>query len=435
MNHGSFGRVRTSAAPERAPGQAAKYRILTDLGQAGMADVFLGVATGNEGAADLVVLKMLRSDLATSQEFASLFAQEARLALHVHHPNLVRARELELVDDRLAIVLDYTDGVSLSQVAKTLSCDPALRLRVGLHTLLDTLAGLHCIHELCDDDGAPLDLVHRDLSPNDVFLTYDGQVKLLDFGLTRPAPAASRTPRAVRRGKVHYMAPEQMLDEELDRRADVFAAGALLWELLAGERLWKSDNPVVVMHCLFSGAIPSPAALNPALPDELVAICMKALAPERDDRYATALELRNDLEEYVASAGLTMTASELGELLSGLFAQQRENLQAIIAQQLLEVAAGPAVARGRRAARRFGNARLGVASAFLGALFLSVLALAATRARDAGPTAFAATAPQAPSAVAPVVWEVPDSIDPAPSVQAVPRRPVTKKAGDGRRGP
>ncbi len=168
-----------------------------------------------------------------------------------------------------------------------------------LRILVDALAGLHHAHELCDFDGKPLQVVHRDVTPHNIFLTYAGQVKVVDFGIAKALSSSSETRTGVLKGKVAYMAPEQAMGERVDRRADVFSAGMILWEVLAGKRPFKGVPDVAILQKLVNGGIVSPTTVKEDIPAELERICMKALAHDRDERYATAADMGADLEKAI----------------------------------------------------------------------------------------------------------------------------------------
>jgi serine/threonine-protein kinase len=202
------------------------------------------------------------------------------------------------------------------------------------------LAGLHHAHELCDFDGAKLEVVHRDVSPHNVFITYDGQVKIVDFGIAKALRrSAAETRQGVLKGKIKYMSPEQVLNKRIDRRADVFAAGVLLWEAAVGQRLWQGVDELDVMQALVGKKIPSsPRSKNPDVPEEIDRICQRALAP-LDERYATALDMQNDLQKYLSSD--RPTERELGDYISSLFDDKRQLLRSIIEEKLAQIATMP----------------------------------------------------------------------------------------------
>jgi serine/threonine-protein kinase len=268
-----------------------------------MADVYLAVAQGPAGFgfSKLTVIKRLRPSLANDREFVSMIVDEARLAARLNHPNVVQTLEAGRVAKHYFIAMEYLEGQPFDRLlSRAHRRNGGMRKDLGYVVVSDMLAGLHHAHELCDYDGAPLNVVHRDVSPHNVFITYDGQVKVVDFGIARASNRATYTATGVVKGKVFYMAPEQACGDALDRRADIFSAGILLWEIAVGRRIWHDKDDVVVMHQLTSGGYPaSPQEIDPSVPDGVDAICRKALAREPADRYSTAADMQADLDRVI----------------------------------------------------------------------------------------------------------------------------------------
>jgi serine/threonine-protein kinase len=320
-----------------------RYRIVLPLGQGGTADVYLAVAEGPSGFHKLVVLKVLKPAFANDPDFRSMFLAEARLAARLHHPNIVQTNEVIEVDGVPILVMEYLDGQPLSQVIVR-GKDAGFSLAMQLRVLVDALGGLHRAHELSDFDGTPLAVVHRDVSPHNVFVTVEGQVKVLDFGIAKLERSMVETEVGTVKGKLRYMAPEQIAGEKLDRRADVYAAGVMLWEALAGERMWKGRGEDEIRARVRAGDVPPPA-LPPGVPPRLAAICRRALALRAADRHATALELADELEAALAELGGGVTPREIGATVARLFADVRAETKAAIEAQLgrISMAAMPAV--------------------------------------------------------------------------------------------
>jgi len=326
-----------------------KYTLLALLGQGGMADVYLAALGGPEGFgfAKLVVLKRLRASLATDRELVSMLVDEARIAAKLNHPNVVQTHEVGVIDQETYIAMEYLEGQPLHQIIQRTEEGRAawqMSLAFKLGIVRDLLAGIHHAHELADFDGASLALVHRDVNPQNVFVTYEGQVKVLDFGIAKAKGRATETHAGVLKGKVRYMSPEQASGQEIDRRSDVFGAGVILWELLTGERMWKGLDDVAIIQKLMLDKIPSsPRAVNSEVTPALDAIVTKALARKKEDRYATAQELQLDLEHVMEVAGLTCSARELGAWVAELFATRRQQARTLIEEQLSKLSG--AVAR------------------------------------------------------------------------------------------
>lgn len=299
---------------------ASRYRVLFELGRGGTARVYLTLLQGPNGFNKLVVLKVLKSELMRAPEFHTLFYNEARLSSRLSHSNIVQVFETLEHAGAPAIAMEYLAGKSLYEVRQRA---PGLfSVQVELHVLVQALAGLHYAHELVDFDGTPLGVVHRDLTPQNLFITYDGQVKVLDFGIAKVAGSLVETQVGSFKGKVRYMPAEQLEGAGVDRRADIFACGVILWETITGRRLWSDANDVAVVNAVLDGKIPSPREVAPWLDDKLTAICQKALAHRPEHRYQTAEALQLALEDYLSDQRRISTR-DVGRLLSDAFNSDR----------------------------------------------------------------------------------------------------------------
>jgi serine/threonine-protein kinase len=313
-----------------------KYKLLAELGRGGMANVYLAVARGPSGFNKLVVLKCLRADLANDRELLSMFLDEARLAARLNHPHVVQTYEVGEYAGRPVIVMEYLEGQTLANLLQRAKGQDAMSLSLHLRAIVDALEGLHHAHELTDYAGKPIGLVHRDVSPQNVFVTFDGQVKVLDFGIAKAVTSQSQTSTGILKGKVQYMAPEQMLGAQLDRRADLYAVGVMAWEAAAGQRMWKGFTDLHVMNKVANEGVHSPREVNPQVDPKLEQIVMKALSRDPDNRYATALELAAALESIIEDLG-GGSSRALGKLVRELFEDARAQTRAVIEAQLAEV--------------------------------------------------------------------------------------------------
>ena len=296
-----------------------------------MAEVLLSMMDAGGGTRRLAVLKRIGAELATDPDFVEMFLDEARLSLRLSHANVVQTYELLVGDDELAIAMEYLDGQPLTRVLNRLLRGPSdLSLPLRLRILTKILAGLEHAHTLTDLDGSPLGVVHRDVSPQNVFVTYDGQVKLVDFGVAKTLVASHQTRPGAIKGKLVYMAPEQLQAESVDRRADLFSVGVMLWEMLALRRMWHKRTEVEIVGHLSAGR-PMPALPVRAddLPPGLDAICMRALEMDPARRYQTAAEMEMDLEEVLVGVA-DSHARNLGNVVSLAFAAERAERQAVI---------------------------------------------------------------------------------------------------------
>jgi serine/threonine-protein kinase len=324
---------RDMSAPDTAPA-LAKYRLIAEIGHGGMADVFLAVIQGPAGFNKLVVIKKARKELAADPEFLAMFLDEARLAARLNHPNVVQTTEVGQEGDRYFIAMEYLDGQPLNRVRARAGA--AFTVGLQARVLSDVLAGLHHAHELCDFDGTPLGVVHRDATPQNVFVTYDGLIKVVDFGIAKAVDSSNETRQGVVKGKVTYMAPEQAGGKKVDRRVDVFAVGVMLWEAIAGRRMWKGTPDIVVIQQLTMGRVPAIREAAPDVPAALAAICERALAPSPDDRYATAQEMHEALEGYLRSVE-SSSARDVGKFVAERFADDRAKVKGLIESQLRDV--------------------------------------------------------------------------------------------------
>jgi phosphate transport system substrate-binding protein len=301
-----------------------KYEVVARLGRGGMAHVYLAVSRGLGGFNKLVVIKRLDSD---DDAFRRMFLEEARLAALLNHPNVVSTYEVAEDAGQYFIAMEYLDGQPLDKVVREMKrVGRMLEPRFCARVVADALNGLHYTHELRDYSGAPLNIVHRDISPHNLFLTFEGTVKVLDFGVAKTAERVSdRTQLGVLKGKLAYMAPEQAAGDEVDRRADVFSVGLVFWELLTLERLRMRDSAAGVLNQALYGAIPSLSQVRPGLDPGLEQILKRALTRDRRRRYQSAQEMRDALLEFLATAPCSQ--EDLSEFMRARFSEARASMQ------------------------------------------------------------------------------------------------------------
>jgi serine/threonine-protein kinase len=315
-----------SDAPSRVqlPAKIGRYPVLGYLADGGMAEIFLGRDAGRP-----VVIKRILPHLARQQSFVSMFIDEARIGSLVHHPNVVETRELGQVGNDLFLVMEYLAGENVSGILRrTTSMHRLLPFALGAYVIAEACAGLHAAHELADEDGKLFGLVHRDISPSNLIVTYDGDVKVLDFGVATAAHRLTRTATGQVKGKFSYMSPEQCLGEQLDRRTDIFALGVVLYELTTGHRLFKRTNELLVLRAVTEEAVPLPSRKIPNYPANLERVVMRALSRERDRRQSTALELRDELIAALALDGGYRAA--LAETMAELFPERIAEKRALV---------------------------------------------------------------------------------------------------------
>jgi serine/threonine protein kinase len=321
----------SETSPDAGSG-SDKYRTLFELGQGGTANVSVAVAQGPDGFRKLMVVKRLRAAYAQDPDLREMFMTEARLSARLNHPHVVQVYEVFEHDGTPTIAMEFIEGQTLDTVLAL--TEDRLTLDLHLRVLADVLSGLHYSHEILDLKHQALNVVHRDVSPHNVMLSYEGVVKVLDFGIAKLSGTTIETETGVIKGKLRYMPPEQIAGEEVDRRADVFAVGVMLWEALSGSKLWKGLPDATIMNRVLAGDIPPPHKPDGEIAPELMAICLRALAPLREDRYQSALELEQAIEDYLAKSSHYATARELGRFMSERFAEARTSIQQRIESEL-----------------------------------------------------------------------------------------------------
>jgi serine/threonine-protein kinase len=321
-----------------------KYRLVAELGQGGMADVILAIAQGPVGFNKLVVIKRLREHLEGDPEFVSMLVDEARLAARLNHPNIVHTNEVGEIDGQFFMAMEYLEGQPLTRVKRRARRTgvAAFNADMEFRILIDVLAALQYAHELTDYDGSHLGVVHRDVTPSNVFVTYEGHVKVLDFGIAKARGRTTETKTGVVKGKMTYMPPEQALGHEVDCRADLYSVGVMLWEAAAGRRMWAGMDDVVILGRLINSDVPgSPKAVNPDVPDALDMICRKALAADPEGRYASAADFQADLEDFLEERGSLPSARDIARVVTQLFQHDRRELSEVIEGQLRRLREAP----------------------------------------------------------------------------------------------
>lgn len=313
-----------------------KYRLIASLGQGGMANVYLAVVLGPAGFNKLLVVKALREDvLGNSEEFVHMFLDEARLSARLNHPNIVQTYEIGQADGRYFIAMEYLEGQPMRVAQRRLGA-VGLPLEEELRIIAETARGLHYAHELKGLNGESLEVVHRDVSPQNVFLTYEGRVKLLDFGIAKALDAEHLTKVGVIKGKLDYIAPEQIRGEKIDRRADVFSLGVMLWEAAAGQRFAGGSKvqDVTKLHRRLTAGEPKLRDVKPDLPDKLSFIIQRALALDPNERQPTAAVLADELDAFLDTMGMRPSPKSLSGRLGAPFSGERAKIGWLIEEQV-----------------------------------------------------------------------------------------------------
>jgi eukaryotic-like serine/threonine-protein kinase len=322
------------------------YRLVAEIGRGGMASVFLSLFPNGDGTSRKVVLKQLHPELATDDDFRVMFEDEARLATRLHHDNIVETYDVYSDLDLCVLVMEFLDGQTLSRIRQRARSASHVPLSIHLRILAEALAGLHYVHELTDANGNPLGIVHRDVTPSNVLVTYDGRVKVLDFGIAKATTCVAHTRMGVIKGKLAYMSPEAVRGEPVDRRSDIFSVGVMLWEAATGLRLWQDHDEVAVFRRLLTGDLPlHPLGAQIAHP-ELFRIAERALAVDPCQRYATAAELKQEVEDVLSQLGNAPSAAALSAYMESSFTMEREKLQAVV-ERALACSSAPPVSQRR----------------------------------------------------------------------------------------
>jgi hypothetical protein len=305
-----------------------RYEVITEIASGGMATVFLGRALGAAGFQRLVAIKCLHPHVAKDDEFVGMFMDEARLAARIRHPNVVPTLDLENGDDGLFLVMEFVEGEGLLGLLRGVFKDrKRVPIPIAMRITLDVLAGLHAAHELTGQSGEPLRLVHRDVSPHNILVGIDGIARITDFGIARAEERLSVTRDGQIKGKIAYMAPEQTSGTPVDRRADLWSLGVVLWECLAGRRLFFGQNDGEVLRNLLVHPIPRLRELVPEIPEALDAVVHRTLSRDPDERFPTAAHMAEALEEAGGSIGIA-SARAVGAFVKDIAGARIEALSA-----------------------------------------------------------------------------------------------------------
>ena len=324
-----------------------RYSVVGKLAQGGMAEVYLARQVSPAGYQKLVVIKRVRPHLASDEDFVGMFVNEARLASMINHPNVVQI--FDLGDEPRPqsqgggqdwfLAMEYLDGRDMLQVGRACRAhNKAVPFDVTARIIADACAGLEHAHGLKSPDGKSLELVHRDMSPENVLITFEGQVKVVDFGIAKASDNLVKTQAGQIKGKLGYVAPEAILGKTVDARADVFAIGATLYLFLSGRPAFTGTNPMEIFERSLKPPTP-PREVNPRVPETLDAICMKALAQDREKRYRSAGEVRVALEAYLQSTGRPLGPVQLSQFMRILFPPDKDPVRQRIDKLLADAPA------------------------------------------------------------------------------------------------
>jgi len=307
------------------------YELLTRLGRGGMASVWVARERAPSGRQRLVAVKAMLPELARHSDFRAMFLEEGQIVRSIDHPNVVKVHEVSEDKGILYMAMEWVEGDSLRTLIKEAKRRRAIPPEMAVKIIADTAAGLHAAHELRGWDGELRNIVHCDVSPHNILVGLDGVAKLVDFGVANATAHSAMGAEEKIKGKFGYMSPEQATAGAVDRRSDVFALGIVLFELTTGERLFRGDDPAHTLELVKNGRIPSPKEIYPQCPDRLALIIKRALARNVNDRYQTADEFRDALEQYLKEERILVSHAGVGQLvkrvLGGRVEQQRQALR------------------------------------------------------------------------------------------------------------
>ncbi|WNG33058.1 protein kinase [Archangium violaceum] len=299
-----------------------KYLLLRKIASGGMGQVFLALERG-AGFERLVVLKLILPHLAEDEEFLTMFLDEARLVARLAHPNLITILDLTEINGRHCLAMEYVQGDDVRRLEKFARTEgKSLPEGLGLRIIAEAAAGLHYAHQARDQQGRPLQLVHRDVSPQNILVGFDGGVKVIDFGVAKAAGSVSYTATGVLKGKYPYMSPEQANGLPVDPRSDLFSLGVVLWELLTGRRLFKGESDLMTLRLVRDCQVPLPSQLNPKLPPGVDALVLRALAPTPEGRYPDCSAFRLAIEDYILQHQLPASNAHLSAWLREAYAER-----------------------------------------------------------------------------------------------------------------
>jgi len=318
-----------------------RYEIIAEIASGGMGTVYLARLEGAGGFQRLFAIKLMHPHLAKEPQFVAMLLDEARIAARIHHPNAVGIVDVCESDAGYYLVMQYIEGFTLDDILDHPTLERRDKIRLGLRILYDGAVGLHSAHELVDDDGESLHLVHRDVSPQNILVGVDGVGRITDFGVARAAARITSSRPGMIKGKPCYMAPEQALGKDLDRRADVFALGIILWEVLVGEMLFYSEaGDAAMLARVLYDEVRSPRDSNDVVTEGLEAVVMKALDRDPEKRHQTAREFAEALEEAAREGDLIATTHQAGDRLQESFKEAVKARRASIQKHIAELGTG-----------------------------------------------------------------------------------------------
>ncbi len=323
--------ARPTAPSHSAPGVVAsdkdrfgQFQLMEKIATGGMAEVYKARMSGVDGFQKIVAIKKILPHMAASDDFITMFADEAKLAAQLNHPNIIHIYDLGKVDNSYYIAMEYVEGRDLRSILKSGSAHGLpLPPELALFIASKLGAALDYAHRRKDFDGKDLSLVHRDVSPQNVLISYEGDIKLCDFGIAKAASKSSQTQAGALKGKLQYMSPEQASGKPIDRRSDLFSLGSVLYEMLTGEKLFAGDSDLTILEQVKNAKAQPPSAKNPDIPKRVDSIVLKALAKNPEDRYQNASDLQRDLESVLYTYSPAPGSADIAIYLHHLQAEEK----------------------------------------------------------------------------------------------------------------
>ncbi|MDX2092056.1 MAG: serine/threonine-protein kinase [Kofleriaceae bacterium] len=301
------------------------FELVRGIAIGGMAEVHLAKVTGYGGFEKYVALKTIHPNYVEDDDFISMLIDEAKLAVQLVHPNIAQTFDLGRVGDTYYMSMEYIDGIDLAALLRAAERqNMRLPFEAAAYISRDVAAALDHAHSRCDPRGRPLGIVHRDVSPTNVMVSYEGLVKLVDFGIAKAASSVQRTNAGIIKGKLSYLSPEQALTQPLDGRSDIYAAGIVLYEMITGRPVHEHEDIEELIHLTRAGWVQPPHELRPDVPEELERIVLRALAPSPDDRYQQAGDLMIDLQRFLGQYARRYVAADLAALVNDLSSHRKK---------------------------------------------------------------------------------------------------------------
>jgi eukaryotic-like serine/threonine-protein kinase len=318
-----------------------RYRVIEKLESGGMAEVFRAESEGLQGFRKQVAIKRVLPHLSSKKKFISMFLDEARLSAQLSHSNCVQVFDIGVGDNAFFIVMEFVDGANLKAIIEHIKKSGRdFPVEAAVYIGLELCKGLAYAHELTDNNGTPLHIVHRDMSPPNVLITKNGEVKIVDFGLAKANSQLEKSEPGIIKGKFSYLSPEAAMGQEVDARTDVFAVGIILWELLAGQRLFLGDTDFQTVKKVQNALVPPISGINRKVPLELEKIINKSLARHPHQRYTTARDLGMDLSKFMFKYAVPVSTFDISSLVHGAMKERQRHrpMQASIIDKLIEEA-------------------------------------------------------------------------------------------------